>query len=151
MDSHTGKKSEGKGNKNAKLNNLISLLVQKINANADFVERARRNVSFGPGDREQVDGFLRDVEVGDTPLGAFVEGLRRTREERERVLEAGRRADERKKADEKRETEEAEMEGLRSGLRGEMEVDDGEEDDDEDGDGEEMEEMEEVDVVSEDD
>ncbi|MDI1490370.1 MAG: Nucleolar Complex 2 protein [Ramalina farinacea] len=146
MDAHTGKKSEGRGNKNAKLNNLIGLLVQKMNANAEFVERARRNVRFGPGDREQVDGFLRDVEVGDTPLGAFVEGLRRTREERERVLEAGRRADERKKAGEKREGEAAEMEGLRSGLRGEMEVDGTEEEGE---DGEEMEE--EGDVVSEDD
>lgn len=139
VDARTGKKSEARGNKNAKLNNLIGLLVQKMSANAEFIQRARKNVTFGPGDREQVDGFLRDVDLGDTPLGAFVEGLRRTREEKERVLEAGRRADERKKGEERKEAEEAEMEGLRSGLRGEMDEDEDDED------------MDEVEILSEDD
>lgn len=46
---------------------------------------------FGPSDREGVEGFLRDVKVEETPLGAFVEGARKLREEKARVLEEGRR------------------------------------------------------------
>ena len=112
-------KREGKGNKNSKVNGLISLLLQKMSANAEFIERHRRNITFGPGDREQVDNFLRDVPLEDTPLGAFVEGLRRQKEEREKVLEAGRKADEAKKREEKEEKDEE----LRQGLR-EIEMED---------------------------
>ncbi|KAL9632498.1 MAG: hypothetical protein Q9164_005285 [Protoblastenia rupestris] len=132
-------KREGKGNKNAKLNNLIALLLQKMSANAEFIEKHRRNVTFGPADREQVDNFLRDVPLEDTPLGAFVEGLRRQKEEREKVLEAARRAGEAKKQEEKREKEEE----LRRGLR-EIEMEDEVADDDE------LEEEEDVELEDED-
>ena len=128
----TSAKSAGKGNKNAKLNTSLSLLLQKLSANAHFIEERRRNVTFGPGDREQVDAFLRDVKGEDTPLGAFVEGLRRQREERERVLQRGRRDDERRKREEKVEREEE----LRGGVRGMLEAEEedggsGDDDDDE--------------------
>lgn len=85
---------EGKGNKNAKLNSSITLLLQKMSANAQYVEGKRASVNFGPSDRQGVDNFLRDVAVEETPLGAFVEGLRKQREEKERVLSASRREDE---------------------------------------------------------
>ena len=84
----------GKGNKNAKLNASIALLLQKMSANAQYVEAKRALVTFGPGDRAGVDNFLRDVPVQETPLGAYVEGIRGQREERERVVREGRRADE---------------------------------------------------------
>lgn len=87
---------EGKGNKNAKVNSAIALLLQKLKLNAEFVEGKRAAVRFGPGDREGVEGFLGEVGLEETPLGGFVEGLRRAREERERVLGEGRREDERK-------------------------------------------------------
>ena len=87
----TKSEREGKGNKNAKLNASISLLLQKLTANAHFVEKHRAQVRFGPSDREGVEGFLRDVTIGETPLGAFVEGARKQREEKARVLEEGRR------------------------------------------------------------
>lgn len=85
---------QGRGNKNAKLNASIALLLQKLSANAEYVEGKRATVTFGPSDRQGVDNFLRDVPVEDTPLGAFVEGLRRQREEKEKVLREGRREDE---------------------------------------------------------
>ncbi|KAM0806417.1 Noc2p family-domain-containing protein [Usnea florida] len=89
----TKSERHGKGNKNAKLNASIALLLQKLSANADFVEGKRATVTFGPSDRQGVDNFLRDVPVEETPLGAFVEGLRMQREEKERLLREGRRED----------------------------------------------------------
>ncbi|KAK3168510.1 hypothetical protein OEA41_004958 [Lepraria neglecta] len=88
---------EGKGNKNAKLNSSITLLLQKLSANAQYIEGRRAQVPFGPSDREAVEGFLRDTTVEETPLGAFVEGMRKQKEEKERVLEEGRREEEARK------------------------------------------------------
>ena len=88
---------EGKGNKNAKINSLISLLLQKLSANAQYIESRRAHVSFGPSDREGVESFLRDVSIEDTPLGAFVEGMRKQNEERARMVEEGRRDENNKK------------------------------------------------------
>ncbi|KAL9129964.1 MAG: hypothetical protein Q9217_001722 [Psora testacea] len=136
-DAHSNIKTkrESKGNKNAKVNGLISLLLQKMSANAEYIEKHRRNVTFGPGDRVQVDNFLKEVSLEDTPLGAFVEGMRKQNEEREEVLEAGRRADEAKKKEERVEKDEE----LRRGLR-EIEM---EEEEDEDSEGEDEVEAEE--------
>ena len=85
---------EGKGNKNNKVNSSIALLLQKLSANATYIENHRAHVSFGPSDREGVDGFLRDVPIEETPLGAFVEGLRKHKEEKEKIVEQGRREEE---------------------------------------------------------
>ena len=93
--------SKGKGNRNGKLISSISLLVQKLAANASFVEEKRRKVEYAVSDRKNVESFLRDVEWGDLPLGAYVEGLRKRKEERERLLEQGRREEEKKRATEK--------------------------------------------------
>lgn len=87
---HKSAMGKGKGNKNSKVNSAIALLVQKLDANAKFVEERRRKVDFAPGNREDVARFLEEVGWEDTPLGAFVVGARKVREERERVLEEGR-------------------------------------------------------------
>lgn len=89
---------EGKGNKNAKLNSSMSLLLQKLSANAQYIEGKRATVNFGPSDRQGVDNFLRDVPIEETPLGAFVEGMRKQKEEKERVLSESRREDEARRA-----------------------------------------------------
>ncbi|KAL9000184.1 MAG: hypothetical protein Q9169_001086 [Polycauliona sp. 2 TL-2023] len=89
---------KGKGNKNSRLTSSVALLVQKLESNARWLEEKRRHVDFGPSNREGVEGFLRDVSVEDTPLGAFVEGLRRKSEEREKMLERAREAERRDRA-----------------------------------------------------
>lgn len=61
--------------------------MQKLDANAKFVEERRRKVDFAPGNREGVEAFLKEVRLEDMPLGAFVLGARKVREEREKVLE----------------------------------------------------------------
>lgn len=113
---------EGKGNKNAKLNSSISLLLQKLSANAQFVESRRAHVSFGPSDRAGVEGFLRDVPVEETPLGAFLEGMRKQNEEKEKMVEEGR-----KEEDARRTKEGKGKKGKRDDLDIEMDIEDADE------------------------
>ena len=82
-----------KGNKNARLTSSVSLLVQKLESNARWIEDGRRQVEFGPSNRDGVENFLRDTPVEETPLGSFVEGLRKRSEEREKLLERAREAE----------------------------------------------------------
>ena len=89
---------KSKGNKNSKLTGSISLLVQKLSANAFFVENKRRKVEYAVNDRAGVESFLSDVKWEDMPLGAYVEGMRKQKEERERVLEEGRKDEENRRA-----------------------------------------------------
>ena len=79
-----------KGRSNTQLTSRLTLLVQKLESNARWIQERRRQVDFGPGNRAGVESFLRDVPVEDTPLGAFVEGERKRREDRERVLQSAR-------------------------------------------------------------
>ncbi|KAG8674337.1 Nucleolar Complex 2 protein [Fusarium poae] len=115
------------GNKNAKLAGQLILLVQKLEANAKFIEEKRSKVDFAPKDRAQVDAFLRDFDTAKTPLGAFVVGQRKARAERAKLLEEARREDDRKR----RENEKADVED-------EVMEDSEAEDDDEDEEDEEM-------------
>lgn len=87
-------KTQQGGNRNTKVNASIALLLQKLDLNARWIEARRRTVTFGPGNRAAVEAFLNEVPVADTPLGAFVVGMRKQQEERERVLKEGRRTDE---------------------------------------------------------
>ena len=120
--------TKGKGNKNAKLNASISLLLQKLSANATYIEEKRASVTFGPSDREAVGNFLRDVPVEETPMGAFAEGLRRRREERERVVGEGRREEGVRRAKER--DGEMEVDGDEEDMEEEEEEEEEEEDDD---------------------
>lgn len=121
------------GNRNSKLNSSVHLLIQKIDANSRWIEERRAKVDFAPNNREGVEGFLKGVEWNKTPLGAFVEGQRKTREERRRVLEEARKVE-----DTKRRREEGRTRDKR--RRGDEEDDGSEESDN--GSGQEEEEME---------
>ncbi|KAL3425083.1 Nucleolar complex protein 2 [Phlyctema vagabunda] len=85
------------GNKNNKINSTFLLLVQKIEANSKWIEEKRAKVDFAPNDRAGVEGFLKGFEWEKTPLGAFVVGQRKQREEKARLLEEGRREEDRKR------------------------------------------------------
>ncbi|KAL2002772.1 hypothetical protein VTN02DRAFT_5990 [Thermoascus thermophilus] len=93
--------SRTRGNRNAKLNQSILLLVQKVELNARWIEERRANVNFAPKDRAEVESFLKEVEWETTPLGAFVKTQRKLREERAAILEKGRREEEKRRAEEK--------------------------------------------------
>ncbi|KAK4658623.1 Nucleolar Complex 2 protein [Podospora pseudocomata] len=135
------------GNKNGKLGGSLVLLVQKLEANAKFIEERRAKVEFAPKDRAQVEGFLKDLEVERTPVGAFVVGQRKLREERRRVVEEARKAEEGKRREEEREALEggggSDDEGGEEEEEDEMDVDEEElEADEEEEEGEDEEEME---------
>lgn len=93
-------RSKTSGNKNQKLVASLVLLVQKLEANAKFIEEKRSKVDFAPRDRTQVDNFLKDFDVGKTPLGAYVIGQRKARAEKAKMLEEARKEDERKRKEE---------------------------------------------------
>jgi nucleolar complex protein 2 len=123
------------GNRNGKLAAGLVLLVQKLEANARFIEEKRAKVEFAPKDRAQVDAFLKDMEWERTPLGAFVVSQRKLKAERQKVVEEARKEEERKR-------KEAEKEALEDGVEGESDgEDEGEEE--EDGAGSESEEEDE--------
>jgi nucleolar complex protein 2 len=89
--------SKTTGNKNAKVNQGLLLLVQKMEANARWIEERRNKVAFAPKDRTEVETFLQDTAWEDTPFGAFVVGQRKMREEKRKVLEQARRENDRKR------------------------------------------------------
>lgn len=90
----------GKGNKNAKVNGLISLLVQKVEANAKFIEEKRASIDYAPNNRKAVDAFLQDFDSEKTPIGAFLKGIRRQRQDKIKMIEESRLQEEQKYAKE---------------------------------------------------
>lgn len=127
------------GNKNAKVNQMILLLVQKVEANARWIEERRLTVSYAPRNRTEVDSFLKDVDWETTPLGAFVKTQRKLREERAAILEEGRREEEKRR-------EEAKKNGGDDEVMGGVGSDSGSEDEEE----EEWESEEEPEIEGED-
>lgn len=89
--------NKSSGNKNSKINSQFVLLVQKLEANAKFIEEKRSKVDFAPNNRAGVEGFLKGFEWEKTPLGAFVVGQRKQREEKHRLIEEGRKAEDKKR------------------------------------------------------
>lgn len=113
------------GNKNNKVSSLLGLLVQKLEANSRWVEEKRNKVEFAPNNRAGVEGFLKDVEWDKSPLGAFVAGQRKSREQKQKMLEDARKTEDKKR----KEAEKAEQ---RNGEVFEDESEDEEEEDEED-------------------
>jgi nucleolar complex protein 2 len=103
------------GNRNSKVDSLIALLVQKLEANSRWIEEKRAKVDFAPNNRAGVDGFLKDVEWEKTPLGAYVAGQRKSREGRKAVLEEAKRTEDRKR----KETEKQDTNGAKEVFGGE--------------------------------
>jgi nucleolar complex protein 2 len=85
------------GNRNGKVNQALILLVQKSEANARWIEERRNKVTFSPNYRAEVEGFLKDVEWMEMPLGAFVVGQRELREQRKKVMLQGQEEEARKR------------------------------------------------------
>ncbi|ROW14229.1 hypothetical protein VPNG_04223 [Cytospora leucostoma] len=139
-----GYKGKDKGNKNNKVVSQITLLVQKIEASARFIEEKRAKVDFAPKDRVQVDAFLKGFDWEKTPLGAFAVGQRKQRAEKARLMDEARREDDKKKTEELQEEKarrrsakqvdagESESEGSDEEEEEELEAEDDGSDEDED-------------------
>lgn len=128
------------GNRNAKLNSLFALLIQKLDANSRWIEEKRAKVDFAPNDRAGVDNFLKGVEWEKSPLGAYVAGQRKVRDQKQKQLEDARKQEEQKRKEYEKEDADAKAEDFDNEESGEMEededldddVDDIEEDDSDD-------------------
>lgn len=96
-----GVASKTNGNRNAKVSQMVGLVVQKLESNGRWIEERRSRVTFSPKDREEVEGFLKETGWEKTPFGGFVQGQRRLREEKKRVLDQGRKEEERQKKEER--------------------------------------------------
>ncbi|KAI2790990.1 hypothetical protein POX_c03844 [Penicillium oxalicum] len=131
------------GNKNAKINQMILLLVQKIEANARWIEERRLNVSYTPRNRTEVENFLKDADWETTPLGAFVKTQRKLREERAAIVEESRREEEKRRAEDKKRDEDEMMEDF--GSDGDSDAGEDEEEEESEDEMEEEEESEEED------
>lgn len=126
-------RTPGAGNKNQKVNGLISLLVQKIDANVKFIEERRSKVEFAPNNRKGVTSFLDDLEWEKTPLGAFLVGQRKVREEKAKMLEESRKDEEARKEKDKKDKVQSMTNGDDESVSEDEEEDEVEdEDDDED-------------------
>ncbi|KAI2641043.1 Noc2p family protein [Xylaria nigripes] len=139
-------RKKASGNNNGKLRSGLVLLVQKLEANAKFIEGKRAKVDFAPRDRAQVDAFLKDFPWEKTPVGAYVVAQRKAGAEKAKMMEEARKEDERKRKEEEREAlkeDAAKME--------EEDEDDDEEDDEEMEDSDEDEEEDEESSGEEDD
>lgn len=88
------------GNNNGKVRSGLVLLVQKLEANAKFIEGKRAKVDFAPKDRAQVDAFLKDFEWEKTPVGAYVVAQRKAGAEKQRMLAEARKEDAHKRKQE---------------------------------------------------
>lgn len=130
------KKAKGPGNKNAKLFSQVGLLVQKLEANAKFIEEKRSKVDFAPKNRDQVEKFLSGFDWEKTPVGAFVVAQRKLRVERAKMMEEARKEDDRKrKEEEQRKIEGSDDDEGEEEEEGDSEADnleDGSEDEEED-------------------
>lgn len=122
------------GNRNGKVNNMIGLLVQKLEANTKWIEEKRSKVDFAPRNRAGVEAFLKDVEWEKSPLGAYVAGQRKSREQKAKLEEEARKVEDRKREEERKSKVAA-----KAGEFEEAEEDD--EDDEEEDDEEEDEEF----------
>ncbi|KAI0169163.1 Noc2p family protein [Hypoxylon sp. FL1284] len=91
------------GNNNNKVRAGLVLLVQKLEANAKFIEGKRAKVDFAPNNRAQVDAFLNDFAWEKTPVGAYVVAQRKAGAEKAKMLEQARKEDERKRKEEEQE------------------------------------------------
>lgn len=116
-----GKRGKGEGNKNQKVNGMIQLLVQKIESQARYVEGKRSKVEFAPNDRKGVESFLQETDWEATVLGSFVVGLRKVKEEREKV-------ERRAREDEQRAREKDQGKGGNRHLADDVESEDDDED-----------------------
>lgn len=116
------------GNNNNKLRTGLVLLVQKLEANAKFIEGRRAKVDFAPKDRAQVDSFLKGFEWEKTPVGAYIVAQRKAGAEKARMLEQARREDDKKRKEEEAEALEDRM--LESDNDEEVEEEEDEEMDD---------------------
>ncbi|KAA1123664.1 Nucleolar Complex 2 protein [Puccinia graminis f. sp. tritici] len=81
------KKFSKQFNKHQKLVGHIKTLVEKLEANKNFVEDKRAHLGFGPKDRARSLAFLADLPPEKTPLGAHLRLQSKIRDQKRAALD----------------------------------------------------------------
>lgn len=71
----------------AKTQGQFKVLIDKLEAQRVWIEGKRRNVSFAPRDRSEVERFCEGMKREDTPLGGWMRLQRKVREGKRREVE----------------------------------------------------------------
>lgn len=108
-----------KKSKNVRFNKQIQQLVEKLNTNSTYISNLRSKVEYGPANKVEALNFLKDEKWESTPLGQYVVVLRKTREDRKRLLKDA--IEEEEKA--KKNSADIDMEDAVDALNSDEEVD----------------------------
>lgn len=75
----------------AKLGSMVKVLVDKLEANAKWIEAQREQIEFGPGKRDKVERFLaggsESSKEAVSPLSAYLRVQRKVRDQKRATLE----------------------------------------------------------------
>lgn len=71
---------------NLRFSKQLGTLIDKLNANAKYIESKRATVQFGPSNKQEVSKFLQDVDWEKTPLGAYVKTQKQVKEAKLKIL-----------------------------------------------------------------
>ncbi|KAI5478398.1 hypothetical protein MNV49_005147 [Pseudohyphozyma bogoriensis] len=86
-------KRHAKKTSNPKLGSQVKVLVEKIEANAKWIEERREKIEFAPNKRDQVNRFLQGEEVAKTPLGGYLRLQKKIRDQKRATLEKAAQGD----------------------------------------------------------
>ncbi|CAI8507838.1 unnamed protein product [Pichia kudriavzevii] len=64
----------------------LTTLIDKLTANAKYIEKHRATIEYGPKNKVAVSKFLQEVSWDKTPLGAYVATQRLVKEEKLKLL-----------------------------------------------------------------
>ncbi|QSL65090.1 hypothetical protein MERGE_002395 [Pneumocystis wakefieldiae] len=76
-----------KQSKNSKLNKLLSIFIEKLEENSEFINSQRSSIEFLPENIDKMNAFLEDYDWDKTPLGRYVCQQRRIRQKLKKVEE----------------------------------------------------------------
>ncbi|AWU77617.1 uncharacterized protein C5L36_0D03510 [Pichia kudriavzevii] len=71
---------------NVKFNRQLTTLIDKLTANAKYIEKHRATIEYGPKNKVAVSKFLQEISWDKTPLGAYVATQRLVKEEKLKLL-----------------------------------------------------------------
>jgi nucleolar complex protein 2 len=94
-----------KKTKNAKLARALQSIVERLQANATFIEGKRDGVVFTPRDTTALLKFSDGIEVDKTPLGAYVKIQRTMRQDAKRLIQESEERDARRNGKKEQELE----------------------------------------------
>ncbi|EMR11193.1 hypothetical protein PNEG_00785 [Pneumocystis murina B123] len=74
-----------KQSKNSKLNKLLSIFIEKLKENSEFINSQRNSIEFLAENIDKMNAFLEDYDWNKTPLGKYVCQQRKIRQRLKKV------------------------------------------------------------------